>query len=102
MPAAASGAACRQLLCLTCMLSQSTPQSRVCPSPPVPPQTCYYAKVFEKDVPKALEILSDILQVGGAAAAGDAHLLLVGVLRCISCTAGCARRGGGGRRCHTL
>lgn len=25
-------------------------------------QTCYYAKVFEKDVPKALEILSDILQ----------------------------------------
>ncbi|KAL4428026.1 hypothetical protein ABPG75_002115 [Micractinium tetrahymenae] len=25
-------------------------------------QTCYYAKVFEKDVPKALEILADILQ----------------------------------------
>lgn len=25
-------------------------------------QTCYYAKVFDKDVPKALEILSDILQ----------------------------------------
>ena len=25
-------------------------------------QTCYYAKVFEKDVPKALDILSDILQ----------------------------------------
>ena len=31
-----------------------------------PTQTCYYAKVFEKDVPKALEILADILQVGGA------------------------------------
>lgn len=28
-------------------------------------QTCYYAKVFEKDVPKALDILSDILQVRG-------------------------------------
>ena len=25
-------------------------------------QTCYYAKVFDKDVPKALEILADILQ----------------------------------------
>lgn len=25
-------------------------------------QTCYYAKVFEKDVPKALDILGDILQ----------------------------------------
>ncbi|PSC75779.1 putative mitochondrial-processing peptidase subunit beta [Micractinium conductrix] len=25
-------------------------------------QTCYYAKVFEKDVPQALEILADILQ----------------------------------------
>lgn len=24
--------------------------------------TCYYAKVFNKDVPKAVEILSDILQ----------------------------------------
>lgn len=46
-----------------------------CKSPPSPPclpprpgsQTCYYAKVFEKDVPKALEILADILQVGGSA-----------------------------------
>ena len=25
-------------------------------------QTCYYAKVFEKDVPQALDILADILQ----------------------------------------
>ena len=33
------------------------PPSLTCAS-----QTCYYAKVFEKDVPKALEILSDILQ----------------------------------------
>ena len=36
----------------------------LCPPPAsTAPQTCYYAKVFEKDVPKALEILSDILQV---------------------------------------
>ena len=27
-----------------------------------PLQTCYYAKVFEKDVPQALDILADILQ----------------------------------------
>ena len=32
------------------------------PRVPPSPQTCYYAKVFEKDVPQALDILSDILQ----------------------------------------
>lgn len=34
-------------------------------------QTVYYAKVFKGDVPKAMEILSDILQVrGGSSVCG--------------------------------
>lgn len=49
--------------------SKALPLDRPCS----PPQTCYYAKVFEKDVPKALEILADILQVGRRAGRTALH-----------------------------
>lgn len=44
--------------------SRTTHPPAPCHPSPISNQTCYYAKVFEKDVPKALEILADILQVG--------------------------------------
>lgn len=41
--------------------------------------TCYFARVFKKDVPKAVEILSDILQesnLDAAAIERERHVIL--------------------------